>query len=67
MELGWAIPVQEIEMIRPGKEKGMFEGYLLEIGDRWIDVQNADEGTSAFLFTVGGWYPQNGGGSIKSD
>ena len=23
--------VQEIEMIRPGKEKGMFEGYLLEI------------------------------------
>lgn len=55
--------VQEIEIVRPGKEKGMFEGYLLEIGDRWIDVQNADERIPwrFYLPWVGG-YPQNGGG-----
>ncbi len=55
--------VQDIEIVRPGKEKGMFEGYLLEIGDRWIDVQNADERIPwrFYLPWVGG-FPHNGGG-----
>ena len=53
----------QIEIIRPSKSNGMFEGYLLEIGDRWIDVQNMDEKIPwrFYLPWVGG-YPQNGGG-----
>lgn len=52
----------EIGVILPGRESGMFEGYLLEIGDRWIDVQNADEKIPwrFYLPWVGG-YPENGG------
>lgn len=55
--------VHEIELIRPSKSAGIFEGYLLEVGDRWIDVQNSDEGIPwrFYLPWVGG-YPQNGGG-----
>ena len=57
----------EIEIIKPSKESGMFEGYLLEIGDRWIDVQNTDEKIPwrFYLPWVGG-YPQNGGGFDQS-
>jgi hypothetical protein len=53
----------EIEILRPSKTSGMFEGYLLEIGDRWIDVQNSDEQIPwrFYLPWVGG-YPKNGGG-----
>lgn len=59
--------VHEIEVIRPSREKGMFEGYLLEIGDRWIDVQNSDEKIPwrFYLPWVGG-YPENGGGFDQS-
>ncbi len=65
MQWSWDghLRVEEIEIVRPGKGKGMFEGYLLEIGDRWIDVQNTDERIPwrFYLPWVGG-YPENGGG-----
>lgn len=53
----------KIEIIRPEETDGMFAGYLLEIGDRWIDVQNSDEQVPwrFYLPWVGG-YPENGGG-----
>ena len=44
-------------------EKNLFEGYVLEIGDKWIDVQNTNEGVPwrFYLPWVGG-YPRSGGG-----
>ena len=55
----------EIEIIKPSKERGMFEGYLLEIGDRWIDVQMLISLWRFYLPQVEG-YPQNGGGFDQS-
>ena len=59
--------VDHIELITPTWKKDLFEGYLLEIGDKWIDVQNKEEGVPwrFYLPWVGG-YPQNGGGYDKS-
>ena len=47
----------------PKEKDGLFQGYLLEVGDKWIDVQNIDEGKPwrFYLKWIGG-YPENGGG-----
>ena len=42
---------------------GVFEGYVLEVGDRWIDAQNKEEGKPwRFYLRWNGGYPENGGG-----
>lgn len=55
--------IEEIEVIMPEWEAELFEGYVLEIGDKWVDVQNKDEGVPwrFYLPWVGG-YPSSGGG-----
>jgi hypothetical protein len=55
--------IEEIEVIMPEWEGELFEGYVLEIGDKWVDVQNKDEGVPwrFYLPWVGG-YPSSGGG-----
>ena len=36
--------VENVQVILPKWKKNLFEGYVLEIGDKWIDVQNTKEG-----------------------
>lgn len=59
--------VLDIKVTKPKWKKTLFEGYLLEIGDRWIDVQNKNEGIPwrFYLPWVGG-YPSSGGGYDQS-
>ena len=66
-ELNDHLRVIGIQVIKPNWKNDLFEGYLLEIGDKWIDVQNKDEGYPwrFYLPWVGG-YPQNGGGYDQS-
>ena len=49
-------------------EKNLFEGYVLEIGDKWIDVQNTKEGVPwrFYLPWVGGYRAQVEGMMKKS-
>ena len=55
--------VENVQVILPKWKKSLFEGYVLEIGDKWIDVQNKNEGVPwrFYLPWVGG-YPHSGGG-----
>ena len=55
--------VENVQVILPKWKKNLFEGYVLEIGDKWIDVQNTNEGVPwrFYLPWVGG-YPRSGGG-----
>ena len=55
--------INQVDIIVPPEESGTFEGYLLEVGDKWIDVQNFNEGKPwrFYLPWIGG-YPQGGGG-----
>ena len=55
--------VENVQVILPKWKKNLFEGYVLEIGDKWIDVQNTKEGVPwrFYLPWVGG-YPRSGGG-----
>ena len=45
--LEWTSKGENVQVILP-KWKNLFEGYVLEIGDKWIDVQNTKEGTWRF-------------------
>ena len=51
----------------PNWKSELYEGYILEIGDKWIDVQNKAEGVPwrFYLPWVGG-YPSSGGGYDQS-
>jgi hypothetical protein len=52
-----------VEHEMPEEKGGIFEGYVLEVGDRWIDAQNKDEGKPRrFYLKWNGGYPENGGG-----
>ena len=52
-----------VEHEMPDEKGGIFEGYVLEVGDRWIDAQNMDEGKPRrFYLRWNGGYPENGGG-----
>tara|TARA_X000000950_G_C13870132_1_gene642524 strand:+ start:1100 stop:2038 length:939 start_codon:yes stop_codon:yes gene_type:complete len=52
-----------VEHEMPEEQGGIFEGYVLEVGDRWIDAQNKDEGKPRrFYLKWNGGYPENGGG-----
>lgn len=52
-----------VENEMPEEQGGIFEGYVLEVGDRWIDAQNKDEGKPwRFYLKWNGGYPENGGG-----
>jgi len=55
--------INQVDIIVPPEESGTFEGYLLDVGDKWIDVQNFNEGKPwrFYLPWIGG-YPQGGGG-----
>ena len=55
--------IGNLELLRPLQNNGVFKGYVLQTSDRWIDVQNPQEGVPwrFYLPWVGG-YPQNGGG-----
>ena len=59
--------VENVELIMPAWEDELFEGYVLKIGDKWVDVQNKDEGVPwrFYLPWVGG-YPSSGGGYDQS-
>ena len=59
--------VLDIQVTKPTWKNALFEGYLLEIGDKWIDVQNKNEGIPwrFYLPWVGG-YPSSGGGYDQS-
>jgi len=55
--------IDRVEVTEPSEKSGMFEGYLLEVGDKWIDVQNHREGRPwRFYLPWLGGYPENGGG-----
>ena len=65
---GWDghLRIQHINVIVPTQRSGTFEGYLLDIGDRWIDLQNFDEGKPwRFYLPWSGGYPENGGVTTK--
>ena len=51
------------DVLVPNYPEGMFVGYLLKTSNRWIDVQNIEEGKPwrFYLPWVGG-YPSEGGG-----
>ena len=52
-----------VNIIVPPEMKGSFEGYLLGVGDKWVDVQNYREGKPwRFYLPWLGGYPANGGG-----
>lgn len=55
--------VLDADTLVPKYAEGMFIGYLLKTGKRWIDVQNIEEGKPwrFYLPWVGG-YPSEGGG-----
>ena len=59
--------IEEVELIMPNWKSELYEGYILEIGDKWIDVQNKAEGVPwrFYLPWVGG-YPSSGGGYDQS-
>jgi len=55
--------VEDVRVIQPPDESGTFEGYILEVGDKWVDVQNHKEGKPwRFYLPWLGGYPENGGG-----
>ena len=55
--------VEKIKIVEPRIKHGDFMGYVLEVGDRWIDVQNKEEGIPwRFYLPWKGGYPWNGGG-----
>ena len=55
--------VLKAEVVTPKEGGGIFIGYLLKTGKRWVDVQNVQEGKPwrFYLPWVGG-YPSEGGG-----
>ena len=55
--------VLKAEVVTPKEPGGIFIGYLLKTGNRWVDVQNVQEGKPwrFYLPWVGG-YPSEGGG-----
>jgi hypothetical protein len=55
--------IDKIKVLEPMLKEGEFKGYVLEVGDRWIDVQNKQEGIPwRFYLPWKGGYPWNGGG-----
>ena len=55
--------INQVDIIVPPEESGTFEGYLLDVGDKWIDVQNFNEAKPwRFYLPWLGGYPQGGGG-----
>ncbi len=55
--------ILDARTIRPSKKEGVFVGYILKMSNRWIDLQNIDEGKPwrFYLPWVGG-LPEQGGG-----
>ena len=55
--------VLDVQTLTPKTGEGIFTGYLLKLSNRWIDVQNIEEGIPwrFYLPWVGG-YPSEGGG-----
>ena len=55
--------VKAVRVLEPPDERGTFEGYILEVGDKWVDIQNHREGKPwRFYLPWLGGYPENGGG-----
>ncbi|MEC8044611.1 MAG: hypothetical protein VX130_08475 [Verrucomicrobiota bacterium] len=58
--------VREIAKEIPETKEGIFVGYVLEVGEKFVDVQNKREGKPwRFYLPWKGGFPQNGGGYDK--
>lgn len=55
--------LEDAQILPPKTQGGIFIGYIIKTSNRWIDVQNIDEGKPwrFYLPWVGG-YPSEGGG-----
>ena len=50
----------------PNWKSELYEGYILEIGDKWIDVQNKAEGVPWRFYLLGWRLPKLWGGYDQS-
>ena len=55
--------IEELNLVIPRENEGVFTGKLIEIGDHWVDFENPDDRIPwrFYLRWIGG-YPENGGG-----
>lgn len=70
VQIVWAhdghLRVLRAKILQPKYPEGTFVGYLLKSSNRWIDVQNPDEGKPwRFYLPWLGGYPSEGGGYNK--